>query len=604
MKFSKELLVMFIVIIVFAITSPRYIMKVFPVDTKVNFDLPIPKKGTLEVENKIKFIVFMDNKNDLATGSYDTLKNLTESFNYSSVFYEVEDFSTWKERDLSEYKGIMVIAETYKGMPYTLFKEIEKATFNGTTLYFLKRAFSNPFNKKVGIETVNGFTEAKGLNVLKEIYPGLEKVTGNLIGTDSILEFETSETLDIIAQSEDKKPLIWQKKYGEGNIIYANTTMFSNKATRGLLKQLIAYGQEVTVYPIIYGKVFHIDDFPSPVPKTSDNSKTKDTSFANYVERYWWPSLNDLAEKEKLKYTGYLIYDYSNTMVDVNKRSEIAELILMESLLVRNGGELGVHGFNHQPLVLEDGNSEEDYVPWSNAYNMGKSIKALREAVRGLFGEKMQLYSYVGPSNILSTDGKRALINELPDLKSFSGIFYAEQKGNVLAQDVGRDNDFPDYYASPRFSSGYDTSEDTMWSIYNAIGAYGYISHFIHPDDVLDDERSEGKTFELMIDSLKYIFKDINSKFNSMNPYTQAELIKEYMNIEDLGIEYTKKENQILINVNNFKLPFDAEVRINLKQKLSNIEGGKILNIIELEKGNIYILKIEKPKVRINLGRG
>jgi len=35
-----------------------------------------------------------------------------------------------------------------------------------------------------------------------------------------------------------------------------------------------------------------------------------------------------------------------------------------------------------------------------------------------------------------------------------------------------------------------------MWSLFNAIAIYGYWTHFVHPDDVISDDRGMNKTWK------------------------------------------------------------------------------------------------------------
>ncbi len=49
----------------------------------------------------------------------------------------------------------------------------------------------------------------------------------------------------------------------------------------------------------------------------------------------------------------------------------------------------------------------------------------------------------------------------------------------------------------PRLSAGYSKNDESLWNIYNGLNMYGLFAHFIHPDDVLDPERNEGKSWTI-----------------------------------------------------------------------------------------------------------
>ena len=44
---------------------------------------------------------------------------------------------------------------------------------------------------------------------------------------------------------------MWIRKYGEGKVFFSNTTLFQGKIFRGVMKQLIAYVEDVTFFPIL-----------------------------------------------------------------------------------------------------------------------------------------------------------------------------------------------------------------------------------------------------------------------------------------------------------------------------------------------------------------
>ena len=82
--------------------------------------------------------------------------------------------------------------------------------------------------------------------------------------------------------------------------------------------------------------------------------------------------------------------------------------------------------------------------------------------------------------------------NIFPDLLVYAGIYTGNDEESLLLQEFEKDKDVSGTYDFPRLSSGYLYSDELMWDIYNGIAHYGIVNHFIHPDDLLDPERSQG----------------------------------------------------------------------------------------------------------------
>ena len=97
------------------------------------------------------------------------------------------------------------------------------------------------------------------------------------------------------------------------------------------------------------------------------------------------------------------------------------ELYFGNSLL-KNGCEMGAHGYNHQPLTAAGGTpADMHYQPWAGEADMTASLEKLVEITGQMF-PAVTLRSYVPPSNYLSEEGRRAVVQALPDLEVISGI--------------------------------------------------------------------------------------------------------------------------------------------------------------------------------------
>lgn len=73
----------------------------------------------------------------------------------------------------------------------------------------------------------------------------------------------------------------------------------------------------------------------------------------DFYANIWWPDILALAEKYGVRYTGVVIENYGDqTDGVIEHQMETSRFQYFGNMLLRHGGELGYHGYNHQPLAL------------------------------------------------------------------------------------------------------------------------------------------------------------------------------------------------------------------------------------------------------------
>lgn len=606
MKYKSIMFFLLITVAIFHFLGNKGLEKYNALEQIYNFDLPVSKNGDLKIENPKQYLIlYTDEKN----GQDDIKKGIEELFKFSRVLYKEQSIADENLLDFQKYDVIIIIGENFKGLRKNLYMQIKERIEKGGKLFITCRAYKSPFNTISGIIKVKEFIETKSFKFTREIFPGFNKIKINhVIAQSSGLDVELSNDVDILATTEEGKPLMWKKRYGNGTIFYNNSTLFQGKIFRGVMKQMLSYIDNVSFYPVLNTKVMHIDDFPSPIPvlknKVIEEEYGMDTfKFFNVI---WWKDIQGVSNRQKLKLTGFMIAEYNDAtekskMTNLNKK-ELEDLSKRGRELISEGGEIGLHGYNHYSLGLKNeiNYKHYGYTPWTNIEDMMQGIDIVKKSIKKVLGKNIRIYSYVAPSNLLSKSGKEALIKALPYVNSFCGIFYGENEPGLLLQEVGRDLDFPKIFTFPRFSSGFFCTETIMWQIFNGIAAYGYVSHFVHPDDMIDKERGRGKTWDYLLKSFENIFYKINSSYSVLKMATQSEMTYEFMKIEKLKIFYEMKNNIVYVNIENFRGNFDSHFRVNGK-KIERIKGGKYIFIEKTKEYSLYIITAEKPKLEIIL---
>lgn len=545
---------------------------------------------------------------DEEEGSVDLYNNINHTFDMAKMNYEMINVKSNEiENKITELDNEdLVIIATEEIFQLNNEKSLIDFVKNGGNVVFLVRFLDGRFDEIIGITENRGFYDKDlyGFSFEKPIFPGLDEI--NLKDKKiphSSIDMTLNDKVDILATAENI-PIIWTHKFGEGEILYINSTMFMDKTNRGLMLQYISWLDDYFISTIFNSKIVNIDDFPAPIKRGKDeviysNYNMKNKEFFRYI---WWSALHNVASKYNIKYTGLIIGTYTNsTKEPLNRlnKVQLKDIQYFGRKLAEVNGEVGIHGYNHNSLVLEGQMNfhEYGYSPWESQKVMERGLKILKDSIENIYGD-IDIYTYVPPSNIISKEGMKAVKNVFPEIKVFAGLYTGTEEKGVLYQEFGKNEHFDDVYNFPRLSSGYHYKEDLMWDIYNGIAHFGIINHFIHPDDILDEERAQGKTWKDMEKDISRIFGETYKNYPFLRPMTNIEAYKEYVNKENLKV-YTKKENkEIVICYKDLVPPAYHFLRLK-NDSILKIEGGEF-SVLDKDTG-LYLITGKKEKVKIIL---
>ncbi|MEI6857673.1 DUF2194 domain-containing protein [Psychrilyobacter sp.] len=536
--------------------------------------------------------------------------NIKEVFGYAKISYDLNYLNKLKKGEIYNYESIIIATDDYKYLKKDIYEEIKDYVAHGGNLIILINSYFNPFNKIAGIEKLKGFIEGSGLKFKKNIFPGIyeTKIVGEEAKniTNSLLDINLKKDVDIIAETFEGYPLIFEREVGKGRVVYSNATFFGDRSVNGILIQLISYVNSVFLQNIVNTKVVDIDDFPSPLPYGNNElifSKYK-VNTRNFFREVWWPDMKKIAIDENLIYTGYIIGTYKD-ITEAKKFNRLDETGTQDKIyfgreLLTLNGEIGIHGYNHQPLGLrEELNHNYNYKNWETEEDMARSIIKIRENLKEMYGG-LEAKVYVPPSNMIGATGKRVLKENLPSLEVLSGIYSGAKEKGVLITHIGWDKDEPSLYNFPRFSSGVIYDRVMMFDMYKGIALYGIFHHFIHPDDILDEERGQGKNWEELKKDLSLYFENVNEKFGFLRAQTAYDGYREVLKLDKLKVHVFKKEKRIDVYFENFPGTTYHYLRLRDK-KVKEVIGGKIQWISYDENSTLYLLEANENKISIIL---
>ena len=74
--------------------------------------------------------------------------------------------------------------------------------------------------------------------------------------------------------------------------------MLNEKNNRGILSSLITLSRDTFIYPIANIKMLHIDDFPAPIPRGTNDSIMEEfnRTIPQFYREVWWSDMVRMAK--------------------------------------------------------------------------------------------------------------------------------------------------------------------------------------------------------------------------------------------------------------------------------------------------------------------
>lgn len=594
-----------ILAIAISITGSEFLMKL---NTNKNITIiDGDKELGRQIDNSIfesipsnKYLIIYDSKKEYLM---DSKKHIQSILDYTKKEYDLIDVEDVSQIN-HEYNNVIMIIEDINRL-----KDIDnflKYIVEGGNIFFPYRLQTTGsfyiISRKLGILDYGEYVDASGIRLLDNVMikgTGFEITEKELIENSS-LTVTLSTDCKRYAESIEGTPLLWEKPYGQGNIIYFNGTMLDVKTSKGLIAGAISLLGEEYIYPIMNAKISFIDDFPAPFPlgKHKNIQKEFDGTVTEFFRDVWWPDMLELSHKYNLIYTGVIIGTYNDDVKNITQDGfdlNMKDLVYYGRELLNGGGEIGIHGYNHQPLATKElFDKELNYKPWENTDMMIKSIQEVDKLAKKAF-PNYEFRVYVPPSNILYPEGKKAILESNTDIKIVASVNNGGGDSDSYVQEFKISSD--GMIELPRLTSGYLDTDVNRWGILSGITSYGYFSHFVHPDDILDDNRNGDKGWRDLFKNYTQINKNLFNNHRWLRPMTASEGANEMIKYLKCEPKYEIKDDYMKIYCNNF---YDEAYFILRTEK--EIESLEDCDIEEIDK-NIYSVKVNEPICKINYRR-
>jgi hypothetical protein len=461
-----------------------------------------------------------------------TLSQIEKVLDYMKIQYQSRDISGVPGININEYDSIIFSFESLDLLGKDLSSYAEYVKQGGTIIFAIRPVIDPAFleiSELLAIDSYDGLDDAaNGIRIEEPILLGIEEMDEdhNFIQNSSInAALDQGKEFELYLSTHNGTPLLWETGYGDGRFIIFNGTMLNEKSNRGILSNIITLSRDTFIYPVANIKMVHIDDFPAPIPLGANEAIMDEfnRNIPQFYREVWWSDMIKLAKRYNLTYSGFIIENYGNDTeppFESPGRIDEENFLVYGKELLNLGGELGIHGYNHQSLAPE-GFIKQDlgYNSWANQEDMEESLLKLQDSINSVF-RNYTIRSYVPPSNILSDMGRSAVVSSIEDLKVIAGVYLPNYEGDVYEQEF---EIAPDGIVEfPRISSGYHYTPEVMWAIYNALNTHGIFAHFIHPDDILDPNRSNNLSWSELTEDYEAILDEVNRNFSWLNSYTMS----------------------------------------------------------------------------------
>ena len=401
--------------------------------------------------------------------------------------------------------------------------------------------------------------------------------------------------------SNGRTPLVWRSSVESGTAVMCNIGIYV-KMVRGFYASAFSLLSSAMAYPVINSAAFYLDDFPSPVPSGNGKYIKRDynMSISEFYSQVWWPDLVRLAERYGIRFTGVMIENYGDdTKNDPVRQTDNTQFEYYGGLLLRQNGEIGYHGYNHQPLVLPntDYGNEYTYVQWPNRKAIVDSLNELIAFQKTVLPAATSSV-YVPPSNILSSEGRQIIGEDVPQIRAIASMAFPPDSSLEYVQEFGVAAD--GVVEAPRIVSGSMVNDSYMrLAAVSELNMHYVNTHFMHPDDLLDEDRGAKEGWETYRKGLEDYLDWLEQSAPSIRMQTGTECAAAVQRFSGLTVSMATSDDSWDLHLGNLIDQGWLMFRAN-NGTPGRVRGGSLTKLT----GNLYLLKATSATVHIERKTG
>lgn len=427
---------------------------------------------------------------------------------------------------------------------------------------------------------------------------------------ESALPVELDEECEvhIVTADEREIPVLWETDAKEGHVVVVNLGHY-DKSLRGIYSSAYSLLTDSCIWPVINSSSFYLDGFPFPLAQEKNKYITdvygENMDLYSFYVREWWNDLLSLSGTYDIKYTASILENNDNNVEPPyeNKGSSNRYQYFISTLL-ETDGELGLYGYNQQPLVLKTSSlrsDEDEELPdyeddlglnyWNSKSDMAD---ALEEALRfqNSLVDDVTMQVYVPPSDIFSAEGIDAVKDTLTDIRSVAGSYI--DSGYAGGQEYEVDED--GMIMTPRVSSGCMIDDAMKLRTLSELNFHYVAAHAMSPADVINPDAGADEGWPAMLESLEEYEKWIESAAPNIRRQTGSETAGAVQRFYYADAEEEETEDGLELHIDNFQDEAWFMIRFNeWTPDVEKTEGGELEQLT----GELYLLKAESENVTV-----
>lgn len=419
---------------------------------------------------------------------------------------------------------------------------------------------------------------------------------------ESALSVELTEACRVhITAGEDAVPLLWEYGSGEGKAVVVNLGWYDQEY-RGIYAAAFSLLGDYCAWPVINGSAFYIDAFPFPLSDGTNGYITE--VYGERVDLYefyvqiWWKDLMELADAYGISFTASLLeensYDFEPPFEEAQMQNRYA---YFASMLINNGGELGLYGYSRLPLILEEeagayaeANLQTESL-WGSREDMAASLKEAERFYKGLLsGQEMTVY--VPPANLLSEEGLDVLHETLPQIRAVAGSYFSQ--GEIGGTEFSVDGNGMIF--TPRITEGSRVTENGMLASFSELNLHYVNTHSIAPSNVVNADEGAEEGWPALLEQITEYEEWLAGAAPGLRKLNGSELAAAVQRFYYLDVEARDTVEGMELRFANFQDEAWLLVRFNeWEPDLQKVTGGKL----EKLQGNLYLLEAEEETVSV-----
>ncbi|MCR5610197.1 MAG: DUF2194 domain-containing protein [Lachnospiraceae bacterium] len=561
------------------------------------------------IEAKKDTLVLIDSKID-ENKFYET--DIVRIFHDFKANYDTFDVTEGKIPDnINEYKKLVLTFQSLEVFSGDDLMEIFKWVKQGGNL--MTMAYLEPennfsiYHEKLGITSYEWDNKTiETLSVENDYLIGGNKEY-SLAGDGMVcLDLTVTDDSKVFLKANNKIPVLWEKNYGDGKFVCLNMNGYG-KTYRGLFATAYAMMGDYTVYPVINGSSYYIDDYPSNILErtNADITKKYKMSQETFYTDVWLKDVLSWEKEYGIIHTGALIENYGDNMkAPFKPESDSGKIKYLGNTLVNKGNELGLMGFNHMPLCLNNFKYTEaynSYIPWESEEDMKEAAKAMYDYGKKLF-PKEEFAVYVPPSNIISQEGRKVIAETLPEIKAIAASYW---DGECVYEQEFEIDEYG-IVNTPRIGAGCNMTDNDYMAAFSELNFHYVQTHSIYPDEAFYIDDASNIMWDNLDDKFREYLVYLNKACPDVRNLSGSDMAEAVRRFDKLSVNTYREGNSIYISLGGFYDEAYLFIRLN-DSKLSDsvydinnseevsIEGGSMKRVAN----GLYLLHATKPELKI-----